>query len=348
MKHGTDLRRSNRGSRFTRDESSRLFVAWHAPTGAAAVVLLCVGLLNIPAARAESETDAMARAVAANQARDFTTSLAIYRTWTASGSAAAPSLLGLMYWVGAGVPVDHRQACDLYATAEQRGDPKGTELLADCFYHGDGRTRDYAQSALLYRRASGRGMAQADCALGNQFLLGLGVDKDLARAFSLCEHSAELGAPDAQADLGQMYLAGQGVPRDPQEAARWLRKAMDQGQANAALVLGKMFWNGDGVERDHRQAAQAWLIAAQRQNPSAPALLARYYFVGALSSGQNRVIVVEPASKAAYWGTLASRLDPDPAQRQQSEQLVNMLLKLAPGLKARVDEMLAGPIPPGI
>jgi hypothetical protein len=191
-------------------------------------------------------------------------------------------------------------------------------------------------------------MAQADCALGNQFQLGLGVAKDLAKAFSLCKHSAELGAPDAQTDLGQMYLTGQGVPRDPQEAARWFRSAMDQGQANAALQLGKMFWNGDGVERDHKQAAEAWFVAAQHRNVSAPALLAKYYFVGALSSGQNRVIVVEPATKAVYWGTVAARVDPDPAARQESERLVGMLLNFAPSLKATVDAMLADPLPPEI
>jgi uncharacterized protein len=189
-------------------------------------------------------------------------------------------------------------------------------------------------------------MAPADCALGNQFLLGLGVEKDLAKAFSLCKHSAELGAPDAQTDLGQMYLTGQGVQRNPEEAARWFRRAMEQGQANAALLLGKMFWNGDGVERDHKQAAEAWLVSAHFQNASAPALLAKYYFVGALSSGQDRVIVVEPATKAAYWGTIAARVDPDPVTRQESDKLVNMLLNAAPSLKAKVDVMLADPLPP--
>ena len=108
---------------------------------------------------AESESEALARARAANQARDFATSVAIYQEWRQRGSAAASTLLGLMYWSGTAVATDHQRACNLFAEAEKRGDPSGTELLADCYYHGDGRPQDYTQSAalLLPRLRTGRG-----------------------------------------------------------------------------------------------------------------------------------------------------------------------------------------------
>src|ERR1700737_1616419 len=126
----------------------------------------------------EDEATAMARAVSANQAKDYATSIAIYRKLADEGSAAAPAMLGLMYWSGSGVPRDHTRACDFYAVAEQRGDLSGTELLADCFFKGEGRAQDYAQSAVLYERASMRGNPMADCALGNQYLRGFGVEKN--------------------------------------------------------------------------------------------------------------------------------------------------------------------------
>jgi TPR repeat protein len=294
----------------------------------------------------ESEADAIERAVAANRAKDYGTSISIIHKLVDQGSAAAPAMLGLMYWAGAGVQLDHSYACDLYALAEQRGDPNGTELLADCFFKGDGRAQDYTQSALLYGRASARGVAIADCALGNQYLRGLGVVKNQAKAAMLCRHSADRGVADAQTDLGQMYLLGEGVERDLPEAARWFQMAVEQGHANAALMLGKMFWNGDGVERNHEQAAQMWRISAGRGNASAPALLAKYYFAAAIIPADKRLLE-EPGSKAAYWGIMATRVDPDPAVRAASQKLVDILLSASPHLKPKVEGMLASPAPPG-
>ena len=61
----------------------------------------------------ENETDAIARAVAANRAKDYVTSLSIIRKLVDQGNAAAPAMLGLMYWEGAGVKLDRSYACDL-------------------------------------------------------------------------------------------------------------------------------------------------------------------------------------------------------------------------------------------
>jgi TPR repeat protein len=130
------------------------------------------------------------------------------------------------------------------------------------------------------------------------------------------------------------------------EAARWFQKAMDQGQGNAALFLGTMHWNGDGVERNHDLAASAWHVAAQHGNPSAPALLAKYYFVTSLVAEKKEVRVL-PGAKTIYWATVATRVDPDSAARQASQKLIDLLLGVAPTLKGKADEMLAGPaVPP--
>jgi TPR repeat protein len=312
----------------------------------------CVGLFLLPigtgyADALKTESDAMAKAVAANKAKDYGTSIAIYNRLMDHGNAAAPAMLGLMYWIGAGVQQGRAHACDLFAVSEQRGDPNGTELLADCFFKGDGRAQDYAQSALLYRKASDRGVAIADCALGNQYLRGLGVEKDQAKAAVLCRQSADRGVADAQTDLGQMYLQGVGVERDPQQAARWFQKAAAQNQANAALLLGTMFWNGDGVERSHEQAAKAWHLSAEHGNTSAPARLAKYYFAAGVIPAEKRVLP-EPASRAVYWGTVATRVDPDPAARLESQKLIDMLLSVAPNLKVKAEAMLATADPPSL
>jgi TPR repeat protein len=286
----------------------------------------------------DTETEAMARATAANEAGDYATSIAIYRKLADQGSAAAPAMIGVMYFSGAGVPLNHTLACDFFATSEQRRDPTGTELLADCFFKGDGRARDYSLSADLYRKASARGFPMADCALGNQYLGGLGVEKNATKAAALCRKSADRGVPDAEADLGQMYFAGEGVERNLSEAAVWFQKAVDQGNANAAFILGTMYWNGDGVQRDHERAAKMWHQSAERGNTSAPARLALYYFTGSLN--EDKRIVIDPALKAAYWAIVATRVDPDPSGRIASQKLVDMLFGAAPSLRPKVETML--------
>jgi TPR repeat protein len=296
------------------------------------------------AATVESESDSMAKAVAANKAKDYATSMAIYRKLADDGSAAAPAMIGLLYFAGAGVPRDNSKACDFFAISEKKGDPNGTELLADCYFKGEGRSRDFAQSARLYEEASARGLAIADCALGNQYLGGLGVHKDETKAAALCRKSADRGVAKAQTDLGQMYFMGQGVERNLAEAAVWFTKAADQGDANGAFILGTMYWNGDGVERNHEQAGKNWYLSAERGNTSAPARLAKYYFGTSITADKR--IVVERALKAAYWGTIATHVDPNAAGQTDSQKLVDLLLNAAPSLKPNLETMLATSTPP--
>jgi len=309
-----------------------------------AVFLVAMGC-GSQAGTLETESDAMAKALAANKAKDYAASMAIYRKLAGEGSAAAPTMIGLLYFAGAGVPRDNTRACDFFAIGEEKADPNGTELLADCFFKGEGRARDYAQSARLYEKASERGVAIAACALGNQYLSGLGVEKDQTKAAALCRKSADRGVANAQTDLGQMYLVGQGVEKNLPEAAGWFQKAADQGNANAAFLLGTMYWNGDGVERNHEQAGKRWYLSATRGNTSAPARLAKFYYATSITADKR--IVIDPAAKAAYWGTVATHVDPNPAAQTESQKLVDLLLNAAPNLKPMVETMLATPTPPG-
>ena len=304
----------------------------------------CAQANDSHAGTAEGESDAMSRATAANKTKDYAASMAIYRKLADEGSAAAPAMIGLLYFAGAGVARDNTKACDFFAISEKKADPNGTELLADCFFKGEGRAQDYAQSAHLYQEASARGVAIADCALGNQYLRGLGVQKDEAKAAALCRKSADRGVANAQTDLGQMYFMGQGVEKNLAEAVGWFERAADQGNANAAFILGTMYWNGDGVERNHEQAGKQWYQSARQGNTSAPARLAKYYFGTSITADKR--IVIDAASKAAYWGTVATHVDPNPATQTESQKLVDLLFNAAPSLRPKVETMLATPTPP--
>lgn len=309
-----------------------------------AAVVLIAAVVSFPS-HAETEAQALDQAKAANSRKDYTAAFTIYRELEQRGSAAGIRFIGLMYYAGAGVPKDQVRACDQFTKAEQAGDAEATELLGDCYYNGAGRERDYIRSAQLYTTAGTRGVSISFCALGNQYLRGEGVERDVGKAAALCRESADLGVAGAQTDLGQMYLTGQGVPRAPTEAARWFQKASSQGHANAALLLGKQYWNGDGVERDRPRAASLWRVAALQGQRTAPALLAQHYFTLALDPSGPR-LNLQPAIRAAYWGSIAAQYDPDPAARVRAKQLVDMILNVGPSLKSDLDAMLTGRQPP--
>ena len=142
-----------------------------------------------------------------------------------------------------------------------------------------------------------------------------------------------------------MYLVGNGVPHDPAEAARWFQKASSQGQMNATVLLGKQYWNGDGVERDRPHAASLWRVAALKGERTSPTLLAQSYSTLALDPSGPR-LKLEPAVKAAYWGSVAAEVDPDPAARARAKGFVDTILSAAPDLRGELAKMLATKQPP--
>jgi hypothetical protein len=81
-----------------------------------------------------------------------------------------------------------------------------------------------------------------------------------------------------------------------------------------------------------------------RGNTSAPARLAKYYYATSITTDKR--ILIDAASKAAYWGTVATHVDPNPAAQTESRKLVDLLLNAAPNLKPKVEMMLATPTPP--
>ena len=300
----------------------------------------------------DGETDALARASQANKAHDAATALAIYRDLEGRGSATGAMSLGLLSYVGAGVPLDRKRACDLFAEADERGNGSGTELLGDCLTHGDGRPQDYHAAADLYRRAGERGIAISYCALGDLYAAGLGVAQDAAHAAELCHRSADLGVPEAELTYGKDLLTGFGVVKDSAAAIAWLTKAAEKRQPNAELLLGQVYWNGDGTAKDQDRAADFWYAAALHGQNAAPAFLMRYYYLKGLGQpttvdGQHKLTVqMDAAARCLFWATVAANTDPDPAVKAEMAQQIAFINSVAPPVKDAMKALVAGGKPP--
>jgi TPR repeat protein len=111
-----------------------------------------------------------------------------------------------------------------------------------------------------------RFVANAFVALGQYYLDGIPktpVKRDAVRAREMFNYAASyFRDPDAQYYLARLYLDGHGAPRDPRMAARWFMLAAQKGQCRAQAMLGAMLFAGDHVPR---QAARGlmWLTLAK-------------------------------------------------------------------------------------
>ncbi len=111
-----------------------------------------------------------------------------------------------------------------------------------------------------------RFVANAFVALGQYYLDGIPktpIKADAGRAREMFNYAASyFRDPDAQYYLARLYLDGKGAPHDPRMAARWFMLAAQKGQCRAQAMLGAMLFSGDHVPR---QAARGlmWLTLAK-------------------------------------------------------------------------------------
>jgi len=118
-----------------------------------------------------------------------------------------------------------------------------------------------------------RFVSNAFVALGQYYLDGIPntpVKRDPERAREMFNYAASyFRDPDAQYYLARLYLDGTGAPHDPRTAARWFMLAAQKGQCRAQAMLGAMLFAGDHVPR---QAARGlmWLTLAKDSSKDSP------------------------------------------------------------------------------
>ena len=181
-----------------------------------------------------------------------------------SGDVEAQFNLGMCYYEGDGVDIDHTQAAIYFRLAAVKGDADAQYNLGTMFLKGEGVEKNTSNALILYQQAAQKNHPNAQYNLGSMYRLGDGVPKDDAKAVNYFRDSANLGHADAQVQLGLMYEKGQGVDCDKIKAFDWYLKAASQDNANAQFELGRMYANGTVVLKDDDQAFK-WLSKAAKQ-----------------------------------------------------------------------------------
>jgi len=115
----------------------------------------------------------------------FDGELARLRTRGEAGEPEAQAMLGIMYAMGAGVPVNLDQALFWLRKAAEQVHPGAQVKLASMYFLGQGVPVDMAQSAGWFRKAADQGEPHAQACLGVICATGVGLPQDPVEAYAL-------------------------------------------------------------------------------------------------------------------------------------------------------------------
>ena len=181
------------------------------------------------------------RAVAAYEAGDYQTALALARPLAEQGDTTAMNLLGVMSVSGRGVPQSYFEAARWFRSSALRGDAAGQKNLGLLYADGLGVSKDDAEALRWFLAAAKQGLAEAQYNVGVSYVAGRGTTKDYAEAYRWFSRAAEKGDVGSLYYVGSMHINGHGTSQDYVLAFKWLSLAAERGheRAKAELVFLK-------------------------------------------------------------------------------------------------------------
>ncbi len=136
---------------------------------------------------------AYATGLAAYARRHFTSAGKDFRAAAARGFAPAQYKLGLMYYLGLGVPTNYSQAAHWFQLSATRGFARAQYSLSLLYAEGQGVPRNYARALHWDRLAVAQGSARAAGALGLMYFRGQGVPRNYVKAYQWTELAQSQG-----------------------------------------------------------------------------------------------------------------------------------------------------------
>ena len=133
---------------------------------------------------AQNQLDLEAITIAPDNDKPAAVQLARLQTGGRNGDLDAQARLGIMYYLGVGVPMDWNEAQAWFRKAAARGRPDAQLKLGVMCFMGQGTPRDLTESLMWFRKASEQGETAAQACLGAMYAEGLGVSQDLVEAYA--------------------------------------------------------------------------------------------------------------------------------------------------------------------
>jgi TPR repeat protein len=115
-----------------------------------------------------------------------------------AGNADCQHLLGLMYYMGRGVPQDYKQALEWHRKAALQGKADAQYVVGAMYYTGNAVIQDHKQAVTWFRKAAEQGHPDAQHALGLMYRYHTaGMPQDNVIAYMLWNLAAANGSANA-------------------------------------------------------------------------------------------------------------------------------------------------------
>jgi TPR repeat protein len=115
-----------------------------------------------------------------------------------AGNTDAEHLLGLMYYMGRGVPQDYKQALNWHRKAAMKGKADAQYVVGAMYYTGNAVIQDHKQAVVWFRKAAEQGHPDAQQTLGLMYRYHIGgMPQDNVLAYMLWNLAAAAGSANA-------------------------------------------------------------------------------------------------------------------------------------------------------
>ncbi|NYE59177.1 hypothetical protein FHW58_000329 [Duganella sp. 1224] len=146
-----------------------------------------------------------AEGATAYNAKNYAAALKEIRPLAQAGNADAEHLLGLMYYMGRGVPQDYKAALEWHRKAALKGKADAQYVVGAMYYTGNAVIQDHKQAVAWFRKAAEQGHVQAQQVLGLMYRYHMGgVPQDNVIAYMLWNLAAAGGSANAAEQRGQV------------------------------------------------------------------------------------------------------------------------------------------------
>ncbi|MGZ5202455.1 MAG: tetratricopeptide repeat protein [Telluria sp.] len=134
----------------------------------------------------------------AYNAKNYAVALKEITPLAKAGNPDAQHLLGLMYYMGRGVPRDYKQAFEWHRKAALQGKADAQYVIGAMYYEGNAVPVDQKQAVYWFRRAAEQGHPEAQYALGLLYRYHqAGMQQDMVIAYMLWNLAAANGNANA-------------------------------------------------------------------------------------------------------------------------------------------------------
>jgi TPR repeat protein len=146
-----------------------------------------------------------AEGATAYNSKNYAVALKEIRPLAQAGNADAEHLLGLMYYMGRGVPQDYKVALEWHRKAALKGKADAQYVVGAMYYTGNAVIQDHKQAVGWFRKAAEQGHPQAQQVLGLMYRYHMGgVAQDNVIAYMLWNLAAANGSANAAEQRGQV------------------------------------------------------------------------------------------------------------------------------------------------